>query len=195
MDYIEGDIYHIYNRGNNKKPIFFEPENYHYFLRKVKRYIYPNCDILSYALMPNHFHFLIHANEITQKPIKRGMIITNALSEGLRLMLSSYAHGINIKQQRTGSLFQQNTKSKCVSLRHTDYSNLCFHYIHQNPYKSGLVTKMENWPYSSFNEFLSVDSGKLCNKALATELLDLNISQFYVDSYGSIDEDLLKAIF
>jgi putative transposase len=45
--------------------------------------------------MPNHFHFLIHANAITEMPLKKGMIISNPLSEGLRLMLSSYAKAIN----------------------------------------------------------------------------------------------------
>ena len=71
MDFIEGNTYHIYNRGNNKKRIFYSRKNYEYFLTKVNKYILPNCDILGYALMPTHFHFLIHANPITEIPLKK----------------------------------------------------------------------------------------------------------------------------
>jgi REP element-mobilizing transposase RayT len=195
MDFVEGNIYHIYNRGNNKKQIFYSTKNYEYFLRKVKLYIVPNCDILSYILMPNHFHFLIHANEITQQPLKKGMIITNPLSEGLRLMLSTYAQAINKQEGKTGNLFQQNTKFKCVSLKHTDYSYVCFNYIHQNPLRAGLVEKLENWPYSSFNEYLPAATLEYCNKELATELLDLRMEKFYFDSYEAIEEDVSKILF
>jgi hypothetical protein len=31
-----GEHYHVYNRGNNRQPIFFERENYLFFLRRVR---------------------------------------------------------------------------------------------------------------------------------------------------------------
>jgi len=34
-------FYHLSNRGNNRQAIFFESENYLYFLRGVKRYVRP----------------------------------------------------------------------------------------------------------------------------------------------------------
>jgi putative transposase len=195
MDFIEGNIYHLYNRGNNKKRIFYSSSNYEYFLSKVSKYILPNCDILGYTLMPNHFHFLIHANTITETPVKKGLIISNPLSEGLRTMLSSYAKAINIQQGNTGNLFQQNTKFKCVSMKHSDYSYMCFNYIHQNPLRAGLVKKLENWLHSSFNEYLAPVKVKFCNIKLAGELLDLNMERFYYDSYQAIEEDVSKHIF
>ena len=155
----------------------------------------PNCDILSYALMPNHFHFLIHANQLTETPVKKGIIVTNRLSEGLRLLLSSYAKAINKQEGKTGNLFQQNTKFKCVSLKHTDYSYVCFNYIHQNPLRSGLVRKLENWPYSSFQEYITEAKLEVCNRHLATSLLELNAPRFYLDAYEAIDEQLIKAFF
>ena len=51
--------YHIYNRGINSGQIFNSEENYLFFLSKFDKYISPVCDVLSYCLMPNHFHFLI----------------------------------------------------------------------------------------------------------------------------------------
>ena len=195
MDFINGNIYHVYNRGNNKKRIFYSRRNYEYFLTKVSKYILPNCDILGYTLMPTHFHFLIHANAITETPVKKGLIISNPLSEGLRTMLSSYARAINMQEGNTGNLFQQNTKFKCVSLKHSDYSYVCFNYIHQNPLRAGLVRKLENWLHSSFNEYLTPVKVKFCNIKLAAELLDLNTERFYYDSYQAINEDVSKHIF
>ena len=90
MQFEASNLYHIYNRGNNKQPIFFNRDNYLYFLTKVKRYIVPACDILAWCLMPNHFHFLIHANTDTEKIIKETPLKINALTEGIRLLLSSY---------------------------------------------------------------------------------------------------------
>ena len=195
MDFEEGKIYHIYNRGNNRNKIFFTHKNYEYFLGKVRKYILPYCDILSYALMPNHFHFLVHANEVTVTQLRKGLIRTNPLSEGMRLMLSTYAQAINKQQGKTGNLFQQNTKFKCVSLKHTDYGYVCFNYIHQNPLRSGLVRKLENWPYSSFQEYITVPKLEFCNKQLATALLDLNGPRFYIDAYEAIDQELIKSFY
>jgi putative transposase len=48
-------LYHVYNRGNNKQKIFFEKENALDFLRRIRKYLSPNCEILAYCLMPNHF--------------------------------------------------------------------------------------------------------------------------------------------
>ena len=59
MHFEKNLIYHVFNQGNNKQPIFFERENYLYFLRKMRKYLRPNADILCYCLMPNHFHWLI----------------------------------------------------------------------------------------------------------------------------------------
>ena len=65
--------------------------------------------------MPNHFHFLIHANEKTELKKFVGKREENIFSENLRILLSSYSQAINNQQGRTGSLFQQNTKQKIGS--------------------------------------------------------------------------------
>ncbi len=41
MNLISGEFYHIYNRGNNKQSIFFNDNNYLFFLNKVREQIYP----------------------------------------------------------------------------------------------------------------------------------------------------------
>lgn len=195
MEFALHHLYHIYNRGNNKQPIFFSDANYIYFLRKVRKHIIPVCYILSYCLMPNHFHFLIYTDERTLTPLKKGGKNKTALSEGFRNLLSSYTQAINVQNKSTGSLFQQNTKAKCLSDGDHAYAGICFHYIHQNPLKAGLVKKMEDWEYSSFNDFAGLRSGTLCNKQLALELLDINLPGFYEDSYKVIRDDVIINLF
>jgi putative transposase len=64
MDFAEGHIYHVYNRGNNSQTVFFNHENYLFFLEKLRKYILPHTDILAWCLMPNHFHLMIVVKQI-----------------------------------------------------------------------------------------------------------------------------------
>ena len=195
MDFANNELYHIYNRGNNKQLIFFKPDNYSYFLLKVRKFMLPSCDILAYCLMPNHFHFLISADSrsVTTKLI--GGRHRNVLSEGIRNLLQTYTKAINEQNKSTGSLFQQNTKAKCLSKGSKKYDYICMHYIHQNPIKAKLVKKMEDWEYSSFKDYCGFRNGTLCNKILAANLLDMNMKTFYEDSYKLISDDDIDNLF
>lgn len=181
MHFEEGKIYHVYNRGNNKEKIYFSSDNYLYFLKKIRTHILPIVDILAYCLMPNHFHFMIHANE---KTIQSSKIINgrkqSALSEAFRIVLSSYTRGINKQENRSGSLFQQNTQAKAVfdSFNNYYYVESCFYYIHQNPLKSELVKNLKDWPYSSFLDYAQLRNGTLCNQQLAKQLIQADWEDF-----------------
>jgi putative transposase len=195
MTFSTNELYHIYNRGNNKQRIFFYPENYIYFLKKVRKFILPHCDILAYCLMPNHFHFLVSTDDrILQSKIKNPLT-SNNISEGIRNILHTYTKAINKQNSTTGSLFQQNTKSKCIVAKSKLYDLTCFNYIHQNPMKAGLVKKMEEWPYSSFIDYCGIRNGTLCDKNKAIKLLEINNKTFYEDSYKIIEDDELNGIF
>ena len=194
MQFFQNELYHIYNRGNNRRKIFYTPDNYIFFLKKVRRYLLPYCDILSYSLIPNHFHFLIHSDErtIATKTIRDQ--VRNPLSEGIRLLLSSYTQAINKQNKFTGSLFQQNTKAKPIVKGSRNYDLTVFHYIHQNSYRANLVERMEDWEYSSFRDYCGQRSGTLCNKELAIKLLGLNMKTFYEESYKAIGIDDINKI-
>lgn len=185
MQLEQGKLYHVFNRGNNKQRIFLSPENYPYFLQKTRKYLLPVCDMLAYCLMPNHFHFLIHANEKSIAIINDGSFPRQCFSQGIKQLLSSYTKAVNKQKKRTGSLFQQKTKSICTSNK-GGYSEMVFHYIHQNPMRAGLVPKMEEWPYSSFHEYLGRTG--LCNQNLAREMLAINYSNLYLESYQVMRE-------
>ena len=198
MEFTEGNIYHIYNRGNNKRRIFFKQRNYWYFIEKIKKYVCTNGDLLAWTLMPNHFHLLLYANARTCRLVKHTPIEINALTEGIRLLLSSYTKGIQRQELFTGNLFQQKTKAKCVNDADLDYSTTAFHYIHQNAYRAGLVEKVEKWKFSSLQEYWRPkgsralkfsDPFRICNKDLAFELLNLNLKTILRDTYMAMPDD------
>jgi REP element-mobilizing transposase RayT len=194
MEFFENELYHIYNRGNNKQKIFFNPENYLFFLKKARKHILPHCNILAWCLMPNHFHFMINSDNRTKQTKVIAGTERNVLSEGIRNLLSSYTQAINKQNNTTGSLFQQNTKAKLISKSSNLYDRICLHYIHQNPLKGNLVTKMEDWEYSSFKDYCGRRKGTLANMEIGIRLLDLNLKTFYEDSYRIINDDDIKKV-
>jgi len=182
MNFEPGQIYHIYNRGNNSQTIFFQKKNYDFFLQKIKLHLLPYSVILAYCLIPNHFHILLS---------KKGDIKPKSLNDEIAIMLRSYTRAINIQEDRTGSLFQQKTKAKNVN----EYGLICMNYIHQNPYRAGLVKKLEDWEYSSFQEYFSEIEDTICNCELALDLFRLNDKdEFYRLSNESISEDTIGKI-
>jgi len=195
MHLSEGYIYHVYNRGNNKQTLFFSREHYLHFLTLIQKNIYNCSDMLAWCLMPNHFHFLIYANQNSVAEINDGSFPRQQFSQGIKQLLSSYTKGINKQKGGTGSLFQQKTKARCVNDGKQSYTDTAFYYIHQNPMKAGLVKRMEDWEFSSFRDYTALRNGKLCNMQLAFQLLDLSNETFYRDSYAVLNEEIMKKIF
>ncbi len=192
MQFEKDYIYHIYNQGNNRRKIFFERENYLFFLRKVKIYVLPYADILAWCLMPNHFHFMvrvkasqgltIHA-ENSQPLTHKARTFNNSIG----IMLRSYTRAINKQEGASGSLFRQLTKAQCIDCPkgispswfvengitvgkvhpEFDYPKVCFDYIHQNPVKAGLVESTTDWEFSSAMDYAGLRKGSLINKDVA----------------------------
>ena len=144
---IVGTPYHILNRGNNRQAIFFNDEDYAFFLdvmsQAKQKY---SCRIYSYVLMTNHFHLLA---------------ATDAKGEDLAKFMKhvSQRHGqyINRLQKRSGTLFEGRFKSSAVS---TDqYMLACNRYIEMNPVRAGIVEKPEEYRYSSYRAKIGMGSG------------------------------------
>jgi REP element-mobilizing transposase RayT len=193
MNFITGNLYHIYNQGNNKQIIFSTKNDFLIFLRIVRKYISPNCEFIAYCLMPNHFHFLIYTDERVNKILKQGGLLIDPVTNGIRKLLSGYARIYNSTYIKSGSLFRQKTKVKCLSdiqpgpsYSMQNYYFNCFHYIHQNPLRANLVMRLEDWEFSSFKDFAQLRNGTLCNKELATKFCSYQQSTFIETSYKII---------
>ena len=59
IPFIEGYFYHVFNRSNNKEKIFYNDNNYKFFLRKFDKYLSEYLEVYAFCLLPTHFHFLV----------------------------------------------------------------------------------------------------------------------------------------
>jgi REP element-mobilizing transposase RayT len=158
-----GRFFHIYNRGNNKERIFYQDKNYVYFIEKLKKHIRPHLNIFSFCLMPNHFHLLVQTPEGFDQ---------SRFTSSFRVMLSSYTRAVQRQESRTGSLFQQNTKFKCLD-QDPVYPLTCFNYIHRNPVEARLAKRANDWRWSSIHEYLTPDGAAICSVSACREVLDI----------------------
>ncbi len=130
------NLYHIYSRGVNKCDIYLDHADYKRFEKYIEicntrlnikfqnntraKYI-PLVKIISYCLMPNHFHFIL------QEKTEGG------ISLFIQKILSGYATYFNKKYNRTGSLFGSRFKDKLVG--DDIYFKQLIYYIYHNPIK------------------------------------------------------------
>jgi len=196
MDFANGQIYHVLNRGNNSQTVFFTRENYLFFLEKLRKNILPHAAILAWCLMPNHFHLMISVDRVVvdaseQVTSSHLLTKTRTLNDSISILLRSYTRAIQKQEGTTGSLFQNRTKALCLTESQgfspayfgthfgmmgnldspeTNYLNVCFDYIHMNPVNGGLVQHPEDWEFSSYRDYYSGRKGKLIYRELAKEL-------------------------
>jgi REP element-mobilizing transposase RayT len=159
--------YHFYNRGNNRQAIFFEAENYLFFLRRFHKYMAPFVDILVYCLMPTHYHILVRVKPQTSEVLKTSEVSVPEVSRAMQKFLISYTKAINLRFSRVGALFQGQFQAKPVA-SDSHLRNLCL-YIHANPVKDGLVAAPEDWPYSNFLQWLGQRDGELVDREFIQE--------------------------
>ncbi len=182
MDITPESYYHVFNQGNNRRLLFdSDSDDYLLFIRLIREKVADHVGIVSYCLMPNHFHLMIKTDERCEKRVKIGHIESNPVSKGIQHLLSAYTRIKNKRQNCSGSLFRQRTHARrldcstgCVMNPEyrQDYLLNCFLYIHRNPLKSNLVDDLSKWPFSSYMEYAGLRNGSLVNKEIA---LNLNI--------------------
>ena len=134
-------IYHIMLRGINRQQIFEDREDKSRFLETLSKYK-KQCEyeIYAYCLMGNHVHILL----------KEG---TEDLTLMLKRIAGSYVYWYNWKYHRTGHLFQDRFKSEPVE--NDEYFLTVIRYIHQNPIKAGFCKSVDEYEFSSYNEYIN----------------------------------------
>ena len=136
----EHSIYHIMVRGNNQQAIFLDEEDKVQYLKRLKRYKEKyKIHIYAYCLMTNHVHLLIYDN---------GQDISKVM-QGLNL---SYVIYFNKRHDRLGHLFQDRFNS--VMVKKDTYFIEVSKYIHLNPVKANMVSKPEQYRWSSMGIYL-----------------------------------------
>jgi len=199
----KGYLYHIYNQGNNQRQIFFNRDNYLFFLKKLNIHLKPYADILAWCLMPNHFHLIVLVRE-EQIEVDNTHTVTSShgvskkrtINDSISIMLRSYTRAINKQEKFTGKLFREKTKAEClncpkgvspnffiekgvtsINIKDSEeqYPQVCFNYIHQNPVKAKIVAKETDYEFSSARDYAGVRKGTLVNKNVAFEYIDYKL--------------------
>ena len=170
--FVDGEFYHIYNRGVDKRQIFLNRADFDRFLqsiiifntkepvgsileysfhRKIGRPMSKSrlVDIICYCLNPNHFHLLLKQRE------------NGGLGEFIRRVGSGYTKYFNHKNKRSGVLFQGGSKS--VHIDSNEYLLHASAYINLNNKAHRLQSHLFQ---SSWEEYLNPSMQSLCAKGI-----------------------------
>lgn len=149
-EYGAHEYYHVYNRGVEKRVIFLDNQDRRVFLGLIKKYLVgvplethnrhtfsglgDEVQLLSYCLMPNHFHLLLY--QTTEDGITKFM----------RRFATGYVMYFNHRYNRVGGLFQGKFKASRISA--DNYLQHISRYIHMNPHDyKGATTAVSSLPY------------------------------------------------
>lgn len=180
---VNGEIYHVFNRGIDKRTTFASSSEYLRAYRTIKFYQFVNppmrfssylllsdefrsnvdkrlggeklVSIYSYCLMPNHFHF-----ELKQE-------VDNGISKFVGQFLNSYTRYFNTKHKRVGGLFLDQFKNTLITSE-AQFLHVS-RYIHLNPYSSEIVDNLNDlssYQWSSFKDYIGLNPDTICDKQL-----------------------------
>lgn len=180
---VKDEIYHVFNRGIAKQPIFLEKRDYaralqvinfyayfkpklrfsyfnrlpldqrHEFLNDLKMKGKKQVEIFVFCLMPNHFHFLLKQKE------------EDGIANFVRNFQNSYAKYFNMRYGRTGSLFE--SMFKAVRIESDEQFLHVARYVHLNPLTSYLIKDADGldfYLWSSFKDYLGNVESNLIRK-------------------------------
>lgn len=200
--FIAGQFYHIYNRGVDKRTIFEDPEDLLRFMETMKEFNREDTvgslyearrikvkfrgstsknkklvNFVAYCLNQNHYHFILEP------------LIENGIQKFMHKLSTGYTMYFNEKNKRSGALFQGRYKS--VHVNNNEYLLHLSVYVNLNDRVHKNLNKpwMEKYPFSSFDEFVGKQKGKLvCSSGI---ILDQFLSR---PKYKMYAEDVLPDI-
>lgn len=166
ITFLETEIYHVFNRGVDKRTLFLDAKDLDRFMDGIKIFNTEKVlgslrdasrhsvsgekeenkglvEIIAYCINPNHFHLLL-------KPKTEG-----GLKKFMHKLSMSYSKYFNTKYKRTGALFQGKFGAK-----HVDTNEYLLHvsaYINLNG------------PHSSWSEYLGERNDSISNPQIILE--------------------------
>lgn len=135
--YQPGVPVHVFQRGHNRGPVFFDDQDYLAYLRFLKASADAlGCLIHAYVLMTNHVHLLV----------------TPAAANDISLLFQDvgrhFVPYINKTYHRRGSLWEGRHKGHILDSE--DYFLICMRYIEMNPVRAGMVEHPAQYRWSSY---------------------------------------------
>ena len=166
IPFVNNEIYHIYNRGTDKRIVFQNESDYKRFLDSVielntknpfgglylKSFLGENniknidhknklVEIIAYCLNPNHFHLMLR------------QFADNGISKFMQRLGTGYTLYFNNQNRRNGSLFQG--KFKSIHVDTNEYLIYLSTYINLNDKIHG-IDNGNNFIFSSLKNMLKI---------------------------------------
>ena len=138
---LPGVPHHVTQRGNRRERTFFEEGDYALYLDLLadaaERH---GVEVWSYCLMPNHVHIIAVPRD------------TDALGRTFRHVHRHYTGYVNARMRVTGHLWQGRFSSVAMDEQHLFAA---FRYVALNPVRARLVTRAQDWSWSSAQAHLA----------------------------------------
>lgn len=191
------EIYHIYNRGTDKRNIFLDFYDVQRFIQTLTLFntvepigsLYeitrlndkplapkdePLVEIICYCLNPNHYHLMLK------------QVYENGISNFIKRVAGGYSWYFNNKYKRTGSLF--GGPFKAIHIDSNDYLLRCSSYINLNPRVHQFGDQVAKLTKSSWEEYINGEKGGICKK-------DIILGQFKnLEEYKNFAEEALEDV-
>ena len=138
---LQTTFFHIIVQGINKEYIFYNEE----YIKEYKKLLLDNLNkynvkIIAYCIMNNHTHILLYTENIEE------------MSKYMKSINTSYAKYYNRNENRVGIVFRNRYESEPIYEKR--YLLNCIGYIHNNPVKAGISERVEDYKYSSYNDYI-----------------------------------------
>lgn len=143
-EYYPGAAFHITARGNKRSQIFYEPKDFLKYLEILEdvREMHPFI-LHSYCLMSNHLHLQLQPKQITRE---------NKIPDIMKYIQMQYAIYLNKKLDIDGHVFQGRYHQRIIISQ--KYFLTVSRYIHRNPLEASIVSKPEEYRWSSYSAYL-----------------------------------------
>ncbi len=131
-----GVLHHVIVRGLERRKIFRDDQDREDFLERLGTLLIEmGLRCYAWALLPNHFHLLLRTGD-------------RPLADFMRRLLTGYAVRFNLRNDRSGHLFQNRYRS--ILCQEEPYFLELVRYIHLNPLRAGVVAnlkELETYPF------------------------------------------------
>lgn len=179
--FLPDNFYHIYNRGNNRQPVFLENRNFQFFLDKLHFCFDPSgIELVAFCLMPNHYHLIVRL----QKEVD--------FSNTMRSFSLSYIKSINKAYHRVGHLFEGDYQARLIDAE--EYLAHIIRYTHLNPVRAGLVQRPQDWDHSDYSRWISVNKAEYASiQKIRTDLFGSGIRyRRFVEDFADDQKSRIK---
>jgi len=116
-----------------------------------------NISLHCYMLMPNHYHFILETPEAN-------------LAQVMHYINGSYTNYVNRRKQRSGRLFQGRYKAIAID-KDNNYLLELSRYVHLNPVRAKVVTKPEDYVFSSYKSYIEKKGEEIVDRDLILSMI------------------------